>query len=390
MSEYFISYAQANIACTIIVGIMLAHDVLGVDRQEKQLKFDRTLVAFMLYFIADTFWAAILTGLLPKTIASATFINFVIFVLMANITYRWLNYVMATLQAPHRNRPINRFAVLFPLLVSAVVIIVMYIHSPASLVDEDLEPTSLLYIANITVPDIYIIAAMFYAFRRARDEQDPVEKRTIMIIGLFPFLIIIGGFIQIALLPQSAIFCLSSTILMIIFYIESMEDQISLDPLTKLNNRGQLRRYVSQESNLHREGMDTYLMMLDINDFKKINDTYGHAEGDKALILTADALRKAVGSMKLNAFISRYGGDEFTIVVHSKGERALTGLTDVIRDKLEEECAKADTPYSLYVAIGYDRLRGEDDTIQNCIDRADRKLYMDKAASKETASIQAS
>ena len=58
-------------------------------------------------------------------------------------------------------------------------------------------------------------------------------------------------------------------------------DQVSTDPLTKLNNRGQLVRYVSQESNLRIEGRQTYIIMMDINYFKKINDTYGHAEGDR-------------------------------------------------------------------------------------------------------------
>ena len=47
----------------VIFGIMLIHDCLGVDRQEKQIKFDHALVAFMLYFAADCFWAAISTGM---------------------------------------------------------------------------------------------------------------------------------------------------------------------------------------------------------------------------------------------------------------------------------------------------------------------------------------
>ena len=78
---------------------------------------------------------------------------------------------------------------------------------------------------------------------------------------------------------------------MLIFYIASMKTQISTDPLTGLNNRGQLANYVAQKSNIYRENRLTIVIMFDINDFKLINDTYGHAEGDRALILVSNALK---------------------------------------------------------------------------------------------------
>jgi hypothetical protein len=59
MPEYFIYYASSNIVGIVIFGIMLAHDRFSIDRQEKQLKYDRTLIAFMLYFFSDTIWCAI-------------------------------------------------------------------------------------------------------------------------------------------------------------------------------------------------------------------------------------------------------------------------------------------------------------------------------------------
>ena len=66
MSDYSIYYTESNIVCLILFGIMLAHDLFRVDRQEKQLKFDRALVAFMLYFITDPLWAGVISGVLPK------------------------------------------------------------------------------------------------------------------------------------------------------------------------------------------------------------------------------------------------------------------------------------------------------------------------------------
>ena len=56
MSDYFIYYASANMVGAVVFGIMLIHDCLGVDRQEKQIKYDQALIAFMLYFISDVIW----------------------------------------------------------------------------------------------------------------------------------------------------------------------------------------------------------------------------------------------------------------------------------------------------------------------------------------------
>ena len=85
MSEYFFHYTESNLACAVIFAIMLAHDVLSVDRQEKQIKFDHTLASFIAYFISDSVWAAVTTGTLPKTLATVALTNFSNFIIMALI-----------------------------------------------------------------------------------------------------------------------------------------------------------------------------------------------------------------------------------------------------------------------------------------------------------------
>ena len=95
-----------------------------------------------------------------------------------------------------------------------------------------------------------------------------------------------------------------------------MKTQISTDPLTRLNNRGQLAGYISQKSNIYHENRLTIVIMFDINDFKLVNDTYGHAEGDRALILVANALKEVTRNHSMPMFLARYGGVEFILVVH--------------------------------------------------------------------------
>ena len=78
MIEYFTYYASSNIVGVIIFGIMLAHDCLGVDRQEKQLKYDQVLIAFILYFISDAIWSGVDAGVFPVnrfTVLGTNFAN---------------------------------------------------------------------------------------------------------------------------------------------------------------------------------------------------------------------------------------------------------------------------------------------------------------------------
>ena len=123
-------------------------------------------------------------------------------------------------------------------------------------------------------------------------------------------MVVVGGLIQMVLIPFLPMFCFAGIIFMLMFYIQSIESQISTDPLTKLNNRGQLVRYVSQESNLWIEGRSTYVLMMDINDFKKINDTFGHGGGDEILRFVA----KTIQSECEECVVARWGGEEFLIL----------------------------------------------------------------------------
>ena len=382
MSEYFIYYTESNIVCIVIFSIMLLHNLFGVDRQEKQIKYDYALIAFMLYFLIDAVWASVLAGVLPKNRFAVLAINFAIYVIMAAITYCWLEYVLAGEQYPHRNRPINKFAMLFPFLVSTIALIVIWLVSPGTLMNDALEPQPVYFLFLVCVPIINIVAVLFYSLRKALKEENPIEKRKNLYIGFFPIMVVLGGLTQIIFLPKTPIFCFCSTILMLIFFVQSMEVKISLDPLTGLNNRGQLVRYVSQKANLHVAGSLTYVIMLDVNDFKNVNDTYGHAEGDRALVIIADSLKAIVRKQNTPIFLGRFGGDEFILIAHLKDEDALKELIREIRETIAAQCRNAGTPYQISVGIGYSELRSEQDSFQMCMQRADQNLYLDKERCK--------
>ncbi len=383
MSDYFIYYTSSNIVGVIIFGIMLAHDRLGVDKQEKQLKYDNVLIAFMLYFISDSVWAGVDSGLFPVNKFTVLGTNFFNFFLTSFITYTWIRYVMAVEQVPGRDRIGVRLVLGFPVMIAVLVPVIIYLINPAILIDENMKTTGLFDVFFVSIPYIYLICAIIYALRKALHENDPIEKKKHLYIGFFPLMVVVGGLMQILLMPTLPCFCYGCTVFMLIFFIQSIEDQVSTDPLTKLNNRAQLARYVSQGSNLWIEGRQTYIIMMDINYFKKINDTYGHSEGDKALIILSGALVQAVRSRNMPMFLGRYGGDEFIIIAHPFEEKEIEALKQSIRENVVSRCRKEKKEYTLSVGIGYERLMEKDDSFQKCIQRADEKLYLDKEKCKK-------
>ncbi len=378
MWDYFIYYSSFNIFGVIIFGIMLAHDRMSIDKQEKQLKYDNALIAFMLYFLSDSVWAGVDSGVFPVTRSTVLLTDLSNYIIMTAITYTWLRFVMAVEQIPNRNKRSTRAKLFLPSLFSLIGAVVTYIATPSLLLDGDLKNTNLFDIYLVTLPYVYIVAVIIYTMRKAITEKNPVEKKKHLHIGLFPIMVVAGGLLQMVLMPELPIFCLSCTILMIIFYIQSMESQISVDPLTKLSNRGQLERYIAQNSGAKADGRCTYVMMIDINDFKMINDTFGHAEGDSALVILAQSLAKTVQDRKYPVFLGRYGGDEFVLIAHPSVDEEIPELESKIRECIRHRCESDHKPYILSVGIGYEKLLEGEDSLQKCMQRADEKLYINK------------
>ena len=161
------------------------------------------------------------------------------------------------------------------------------------------------------------------------------------------------------------------------FYIQNTKALISVDDLTNLNNRGQINRYLEQIR--YSENSRVIILMIDIDKFKGINDRYGHAEGDRALVIVSDALRQACDQINASVFLGRYGGDEFTIIIQNpKDEDHTERLITLLRNNLAEKQQENSLPYELDVSIGYDEVTDGNDSVYACMNRADEKLYVDK------------
>jgi len=122
------------------------------------------------------------------------------------------------------------------------------------------------------------------------------------------------------------------------------------------------------------------LLMIDIDDFKKFNDTYGHLIGDKVLAKTGEVIRNALREADTGY---RYGGEEFTLILPETVGPGAVQVAERIRKELAAMpiSLKAKTSRNITASMGVGELQAKD-TLSEFIRRADKNLYAAKAEGK--------
>ena len=372
----FIFYTEANIICVIMLLMLLINDIFHSTKQEKQMWFSRAIIVNTLYFASDIGWAAVLAGQLPRTRLLVVLFNLSNFILLSLMAYEWFMFMAASEKMAFRTVRKKKNLCLLPMAVTLLVMVASYLAAPGFWIGEDCELNDWYYPLMISAPALYLIASFVFSLINAGKAQSRDDKTLYRLIGVYPIGVMAFGILQVGSL-NLPVFCFGCTIMLQFFYIQNMQALISVDALTRLNNRGQIDRYMDQVR--YRENAPVYIMMVDIDRFKEINDTFGHGEGDRALIIVSEALKKICEPYKAGVFIGRYGGDEFTIILQNPGEdESPERTTEVIRAALAQKREEKQLPYALEVSVGYDALRDRNDTMEDCMRRADEKLYEDK------------
>lgn len=198
-------------------------------------------------------------------------------------------------------------------------------------------------------------------------------------IILFSLAPLIGAILETAIkniIDENYPFILSSiTISTLIIYLQLLQNQVQIDSLTEIPNRAKFMKYL--ESKMNHEHDHLYLFVLDINNFKHINDEFGHTEGDRVLKRVSLTLKQF--SKDTGYFVARYAGDEFVIVANIKDidiieiNALLHRYIEMINESLNDD------RYEISIAVGYKEFSDDIDSIREFINRADEEMYVDKA-----------
>lgn len=154
------------------------------------------------------------------------------------------------------------------------------------------------------------------------------------------------------------------------------------DPLTGLFNRRKFQEVLEHELNMARRYGPVSLLMIDLNDFKSVNDRYGHAAGDEALKAVACALSSCC---RITDTCSRLGGDEFAVIL----PRADCTAAEVVRDRIQRQIALTTVPVesgelNLSLSIGIASMPEHANDASGLMAAADAAMYRVKQASRSS------
>lgn len=148
------------------------------------------------------------------------------------------------------------------------------------------------------------------------------------------------------------------------------------DPLTDTGNRIAMDQVLQREVDLARRNLQPLsLLMIDIDHFKTINDSYGHALGDEVLKAVAQTLKSQLRNIDM---VFRYGGEEFLVILSGTNRESAALIGERLRFAVMElQCLDAGSPIDVSVSLGCSTLLpGE--SVESLLRRADNALYVAK------------
>lgn len=162
------------------------------------------------------------------------------------------------------------------------------------------------------------------------------------------------------------------TTALIFVQLQSYAENLYMDDLSGLYNRRYFNAMLSKKENADKKSL--YGIMMDINDFKKINDEWGHSIGDRALCRMGELLFRSVPE---DGIAIRYAGDEFIVLLPKGSEERTLSAMEEINSNLSRFNASGMEHFSLNVAMGYAKWKEQDDA-ESFLKRMDEKMYEEK------------
>jgi diguanylate cyclase (GGDEF)-like protein len=175
--------------------------------------------------------------------------------------------------------------------------------------------------------------------------------------------------------------CLSAAFLYLYFFI--IQSDSSLDNLTGIGNRYSFNQFIDRLSRQSTKQCYS-IAMIDMDEFKKINDNFGHLEGDNALRDMAALIK---GSIRHSDFAARYGGDEFVLAI--RAEQDIEALLARLQAAIEAYNNKNQKPYKIKISYGWDVFTtNSGQPIEDFLAHIDSLMYQHKAEQRRRTDFQ--
>lgn len=227
----------------------------------------------------------------------------------------------------------------------------------------------------------YIYYMLFgYSIWTVLKNRKRVPRKQVMSMILFLVPPLVGLILQAKFFGVTLVWA-GVTVAVLIAYISLMTQTIQIDHLTGLYNRRQLDYELEHRIMDAKERGAFAAMMMDIDDFKLINDELGHLVGDRAIETTAMILKKFFNQKD---FVARYAGDEFVVILEIRNRETLDAYKKGLQYQFEQFNKLKNEPYILQLSIGCDLFDPEVEMTQDAfLHHIDALMYQDKLNKKK-------
>ena len=370
------------------LGIILLSIILITQRQTKavsaaQRRFNLLIYLLMIMLVVDAgCW--LIDG---RQFRFAFQLNYALetiyYAIHILLPFAWLLYVEDTLSTDMQAARIRTNIASIPLILLLIALVVNLKYPFVFRIDEQnvYHRAIGLYIYGF-LTYAYLIYGSIRSLIKAKGAAWVDDRRRYYTLAFFAVLPSLGGFIQLFFYGVSLNWILASVSALLV-YIDAQNRQISTDPLTGLNNRRELSKYLLHEigdRDTSRNGT-LALVMMDVDGFKLINDTYGHFYGDSVLIGVSEILK--AGCKNTDAFLARYGGDEFCIVLPANADSDAEEIIARVEQNVAEWSIAHPDMKPISLSIGYAAWDSQlDKSYETLLARADARMYEVKNAKK--------
>lgn len=266
------------------------------------------------------------------------------------------------------------FPLMFPALINVVLVIMNTSNNILFFIDENN-----VYHRGPYFPVMAGISFLLCAYSviYVSMNRKKLPSKEFSTLFFFPLVPIVGGILQTMFYGLSLLWA-GATFSLLLTFINIQNVQLDTDYLTNLHNRRQLDNYLHIRSQRLR-GKVMAGIMIDVDRFKSINDTYGHDSGDRALKYVADILRE---TFRRGDFLARYGGDEFVVVMTLRDPSDLEKYMRWLNENVELFNAKNLVPYEIHLSAGSACYSSEYENVSDFLKYIDDLMYVNKQKAK--------
>ena len=282
------------------------------------------------------------------------------------IGYLWAKFIMVHMNIPFSDIRRNIYRTIG--LISIVLLVINIFYPLVFSVSDGRYQRGFAYIIFLIFAAFYILDSLYLYVKRVKKNG----SLKLFPVHIFLIPVILGVVIQ-AFFVEIAITWTSIAISVAGIMTALKNEIIFTDCLTGLYNRVDLEFLHKRACNKK----DCWVsgIMIDLNGFKQINDNYGHAEGDLALCIVADLLRKSFSEYGV---VTRYAGDEFVIMLNTTDDQLIQKIIKSAKKNFVTENEKNDKLYQLSASMGYAITNLSNETIDDFMNRIDEQMYQDK------------